>query len=445
VLASRIPILSSVLGQLRSPVRRATLGSIAAGVATQGGLVVSGILSARMLGPTDRGYLALLILIPSTICQAGSLGISLATTYFIARQPASSAAVVSVVRRPALVQVAVLTAAHVVVVSLLISGKPDAFILAALVSLGSVPASYALEYGLAILQGRRRFGLFNVLRIVPTFLYAGLLVVLALFSSGALTIILAISLVGTAVAGTVALLNALTTLPAGNRASDAPSRRDVLRFGLKSYLGYVSPVESFRVDQLYVAAVFPPATLGIYVVATAFTNLSRFIGQSIGLVAAPHVASMPEPFEQRRAAWRFFFLATALCGGITLILIVTVPWLTPLLFGDQFSGAVGLSQVLLLGAFFLATRRTLTEGARGCGLPAMGSMAEVAAALWFVPAVLLLAPPFDEMGVAVAWTSAVGFGFIVLLISFFIQRPPQAEGAPRSGARSTRRKRAPDL
>jgi O-antigen/teichoic acid export membrane protein len=423
VFESRTRILNFVRVRLRSPVRRATLGSIIAAMAAQAALVVSGILSARLLGPTDRGYLALLILIPSTIAQVGSLGISLATTYYIARRPSSWPAVVRVVRQPALVQVAVLTATHVAVVAFLIAGKPDRFVLAALVSLGSVPASYALEYGLAILQGRQQFGLFNVLRILPNFVYAGLLIVLAIASSGGLTIILTSSLVATVAAGALALLNALAAPPDENGRSDAPSRRQLLRFGLQSYLGYVSPVESFRVDQLYVGAVFPPATLGIYVVATSFTNLSRFIGQSIGLVAAPHVASLSNASEQRRAAWRFFFLASGLCGGITLFLVLIVPWITPLLFGDEFSEAGGLAQVLLLGAFFLAIRRTLTDGARGCGLPALGSIAEVAAAVWFVPALLLLSGPFDEMGVAVAWTSSVAFGFVVLLATFSASAP----------------------
>jgi O-antigen/teichoic acid export membrane protein len=420
----RTPILNSVLGRLRSPVRRATLGSIIAAIGLQAALVISGILSARLLGPTDRGYLALLILIPSTICQVGSLGISLATTYFIAKRPSSSAAVVGVVRRPALVQVAVLTATHVVVVAFLIAGKPDRFIVAAVVSLGSVPASYALEYGLAILQGRQTFGRFNVLRVLPTFIYSGLLVVLALSSSAGLTMILASSLVGTAGVGALALAHALSASRGENGSADVPSRRQILRFGLESYLGYVSPITSFRLDQLYVGAAFPPATLGIYVVATAFTNLSGFIGQSIGLVAAPHAASLTEESEQRRVAWRFFFLAAAVCGGITLFLLLAVPWLTPLLFGDQFSEAAGLAQVLLLGAFFLAIRRTLTDGARGCGLPALGSIAEIAALLWFIPAVVLLSRAFDEMGVAVAWTGAAAFSFVVALITTGLRMRP---------------------
>jgi O-antigen/teichoic acid export membrane protein len=427
VFRSRASIAGAVARSLRSPVRRATLGSVAAGVAAQGALVISGILSARMLGPTDRGYLALIILIPSTVAQLGSLGISLATTYFIARQPSSARAVVSLVRRPAFAQIAVLTAIHVIVVLFLIAGKPDRFTLAALISLGSVPASYAVEYGLAILQGTQRFAVFNLLRIVPTAAYAGVLVVLVLLSAGSLTIVFTASLMATIGTGALALGSGLASLRGRDGAAEAPTRRDLLRFGLGSYLGYVSPIESLRLDQLYVGAVFPPATLGIYVVATAFTNLSRMVGQSIGLIAAPHVASLPEGSEQRRAAWRFFLLATVLCGGVTLVLILTVQWLTPLLFGHQFASAGGLAQVLVLGAFFLAIRRTLTDGARGCGLPALGSLAEAAAAAWFVPAVLLLSGPLDDMGVAVAWTSAVAFGFAVLLVRFAMSRPAEAD------------------
>jgi O-antigen/teichoic acid export membrane protein len=334
------------------------------------------------------------------------------------------------VRGPALAQVTGLTLIHAIVVSLLIAGKPDRFVVAALISIGSVPASYALEYGLAILQGIMRFRMFNLLRVLPTVVYAVLLVVCLLLSSEYLTVIFAASLVSTAAAGALALVHARAALSATDHGGDPPTtRRQLLRFGLGSYLGYVSPVESFRLDQLYVGAIFSPAILGTYVVAIAFTNLSRGIGQSIGLIAAPHVASLTDPAHQRRATWRFFLLATAVCGGVTLVLVVTVTWLTPLLFGRAFEDAGTLAQILVVGAFFLAIRRTLTDGARGCGLPALGSYAEVAAAVWFVPAALLLSGPLDETGVAIAWTTGVAFGFVVLLVSFIVRRPSAAPGA----------------
>lgn len=404
---------------------------MATGVAAQGALFVSGILAARMLGPADRGYLALLVVIPSTICQVGSLGFSLSATYFIARNPLNAAGVMRVLRNPALAQVVLLTLVHVAVVIFVIRDKPDDVVVTAVLSLASVPASYALEYGLAVLQGVQRFGIFNTLRVVPNFVYSVILLALLAFDAGELTVIFLSSLVGVAGAGVLALATALRRLPPVQDPDEVPAQREVLGFGLKSYLGYVSPVESLRIDQLIIGAVLTPAALGLYVVATAFTNLARFIGQSIGLVAAPHVAALEDPAHQVRATWRFFWLACALCGAITAVLLVAVPWLTPLLFGDEYEDAGSIGQVLVVGAFFLAARRVLTDGARGCGLPAMGSFAELASAIWFVPATLLLIGPMDETGVAVAWASATAFGFVVLLVGF-VRR---TGGLPKSGDR----------
>src|SRR3954471_15100982 len=89
VLFSQVKAFASVPRgrDLRSPVVQATAGAVMVGVVAQLSLAVSGVLSARLLGPTDRGYLAIVILVPSIISQAGSLGISLALTYFIARRP----------------------------------------------------------------------------------------------------------------------------------------------------------------------------------------------------------------------------------------------------------------------------------------------------------------------------------------------------------------------
>ena len=70
------------------PARGAVVGSLASGLLGQLMLLVSGILVARTLGPTDRGYLALLVLLPAVLQHIGTLGLPLATTYFIARDEA---------------------------------------------------------------------------------------------------------------------------------------------------------------------------------------------------------------------------------------------------------------------------------------------------------------------------------------------------------------------
>src|SRR4051794_22691603 len=105
-----------------SAVRMATTTSLASSAFAQLMLVVSGVLTARMLGPDGRGFLALFIVVPSTIAQLGGLGLSLACTYYIARFPSKTRLIVRAVRRPALVQVGVLTLVHVAVTIWLVVG-----------------------------------------------------------------------------------------------------------------------------------------------------------------------------------------------------------------------------------------------------------------------------------------------------------------------------------
>src|SRR6478735_10102602 len=75
----------SKLRQILRSADRATIGTIAAGMLAQLGLVVSGIIAARALGPSDRGYLAAF----QAVAVAGSfilaLGVPVAIAYYVAR------------------------------------------------------------------------------------------------------------------------------------------------------------------------------------------------------------------------------------------------------------------------------------------------------------------------------------------------------------------------
>jgi O-antigen/teichoic acid export membrane protein len=394
------------------------MGAVSVGVAAQGTLVISGILSARLLGATDRGYLALLTTIPSTIAQIGGVGFSLAATYFIARDRRAARAVISLVRMPALVQVGGLTVVHAAVIAALSGSKLRDVIAPAVVSIAMIPSLYALEYGLAFLQGAHRYRLFNVLRLAPSVFYGAYVAALYVAGVDSVALLILGSSVPLGVAGLWGIRAAVVSATSNDAPERVPARGDVLRFGLRSYLGHVSPLESFRLDQLYIGAVLPPAALGLYVVGTAFTTLARFVGQSIGLIAAPHIAGQPDQSVQRRNILRFFGLAVALCGGITAVLVVAVGPLIPLLFGRAFTGAIGVSRILLVGAFFLAIRRVLTDSARGFGLPSLGSIAEFASILLFAPLVVLLKSSSGLEGVAVAFSAAAAFGFVILVLSY---------------------------
>jgi O-antigen/teichoic acid export membrane protein len=85
-------------------------------------------------------------------------------------------------------------------------------------------------------------------------------------------------------------------------------------------------------------------------------------------------------------------------------------------FGDEFGGAESITRILLLGTFFVGLRRVLADGARGAGYPGLGTIAEVASWVSFLPALALLLP-LGGRGVALALSFAWGVSLLVLAVA----------------------------
>lgn len=396
-------------------IRSATAGSLTAGGISQIALVLSGIVVARTLGPEDRGYLALVLLIPGVLVYLGTLGLPLGATYYLAQFPQERGSIVRSLVAPACLQAVALVAIQAVVVSIVFAGEPSRVVIAGLVALAFTPVLVAQHYGLAVLQGERRFRAFNVLRTLPpTFYAAGVLCAVALSAPG-LVEVMVIAVVTYASAAGLILVAVVRRLPPVSQGTPNVSRSRMLKFGLKGFLGSLSPVENFRLDHIAVAVFLNPIALGFYVVAQAFVNLPRFVAQSIGMVAYPSVAARSDPRAAQRSMWRYFVIGTVICFAAVALLEANVSWLVTFFFGTKFASAIPIAQILLLGAFFFGIRRVLADGARGAGRPVQGTVAEVASWLVTVPAVLLLGPRYGAEGIASALALSWAVGFLVLV------------------------------
>jgi O-antigen/teichoic acid export membrane protein len=395
--------------------RLAVAGSVATGLAGQGALMVSGPLLARMLGLDGRGYLASLVLWPVLIAQLGSLGLPLAVTYHIAQDRAMAARVAHAALRFAVPQALLLTALHAAVLLVILRGEAASIRLAGAITLAAVPASLAQQYGLAMLQGRQRFAAFNVQRLLPAVLYAG--GVAALFVLGS-TSIVAVAAVMTGANTTVSAISLTTGLRAVGSVGTAQGAADLggmLRFGLRGLLGTVSLINSLRLDQVVLALFLAPAALGLYVVALAFTNLPRFVAQSVGMIAYPSVAARCDETAARRSLWAFVWATGAMSMAIIGPLLLTAGWLVPLFFGQEFRDAARVTQILLPGVLFSGLGRVLSDGMKGRGHPTAGTLAEVATWLWLAPTLAVTVPLWGVNGVALSLSTSYLVSFGVLL------------------------------
>lgn len=412
--------------RLSQPVYLSTLGSMFASGSGQLALVVSGICAARILGVHDRGQLALFVLVPLILTVFGALGTPVAITYFIARDRTNARGVVSTVRKLGMRQTAVIMAIYIVILIALYHSAPNSLKLAAATTLLLIPTKLAQDYGICILQGQGRFRAFNITRCLPAFAYAALVLVVFVIGGGHLLAVTLCYVVATSTMGIVTLTICLRGLPARAAAERNPQPREVISFGLKALLGAVYPTEAFQIDQAFVALFLSPIALGLYVVGVSFTNLPRFMAQGVGLVAYPHVAGVHDRRDARQAVWRFFWLVTAMSLVICGALELATPRLIPVVFGNDFRGSVGVTQILLIASFIVSIRRVLSDGMRGAGYPTLGTLAEVIGLLLLVPALAVLIPVAGLTGAAAAVPIAAGGGLVALLLGIAVTRRQEA-------------------
>jgi O-antigen/teichoic acid export membrane protein len=391
----------------------------------------TGVAVARMLGVEDRGNLAFLVLITSILAQAGFLGLPTAATYFLANREYDARGILTAVRRPAVVLAAVWVPIQLLLLLKFFQGDAP---IAATLSLTATPGMFAFLLGLAFLQGQQEFTRFNLMRVLPALTYAGSLLVVFILGSSDLGTIGSLWAIGVALTGAVTLfLGVRAILLRGRSGGSQASSRGLLSFGLKGLLGSTYPVDTFQLDQAVVGLFMSPALLGVYVVAVAFTNLPRFLGQSVGIVAYPTIANSADPVESRRHFRKFTLFTVAASLLIVAVIETTAGWLVPFCFGNEFNGAVPLVRILVVAAALTAVRRVLTEGLRGQGNPGIGSIAELVAWAVLVPAAVVFGSMWEAKGVAFAMVLSAFAGLVAITLG----SPAPKDGVKRMVASGT--------
>lgn len=402
---------------MKSAGRREAAEGLLSGLYLQGLLLITGILAARLLGPDERGQLALLWIVVLTIVQVGMAGFPLALTFEIAQGVAA--------RR--VLRIAYPVAASQLAVAILVYGLAAVTVLDGSVpwlpivlTAAILPAWLAQGYALAALQGMKSFRALQVLRMLAPTLYTALLVGGIAAGETSLEYVTGAWVVAYSISGVITLAALQRLLPESREESSGdhgPSVKGMARFGLAGFLGSVSPTETFRVDQLIVGLVLSTTDLGLYVAALAFCNLPRFLAQGLGLVAYPRVAAETEPERQRSLVWRFTAIGTLAAVLVAAPVVALAEPLMSFAFGDAFASAAPTMQILVGGTVFLCARRLLSDGLRGAGAPGAGSWAEGLSLVALVPALLVFVPPYGLEGVALALALTYLLSLVYLLVA----------------------------
>jgi O-antigen/teichoic acid export membrane protein len=372
---------------------------------------IGSLLTARLLGPSGRGDLAILILIPTIFVAVLELGQEYTTSHLAARSPDDRAAIHTI---GALYAVALAPVAAVFVgvtlwpLHVIHAGEVPR---AALAGGVAVSASIYIRVLSGLTLAMSRVALYNVVRLLLAASFPTAVILIAVSGSRS-----AVAYYFGWCLGTLAV--ALVLAAAFRREIARPRRimtREQFRVGLPIHVANVGQFLLLRADQLLLLVFATNSAVGEYAVAVNIVEVLWYLPAAVGVVSVPFL-SASRPMEEKTSALAH---ATRLCFWLTsvaalLLGLLAIP-LVPFVFGEAFQGSVVPLELLLPGVAAAGIVRVCTSGL----IAQRETQVLWKAMVWALAVNLALnvvfIPPLGASGAAIASTLAYAFLAVLLL------------------------------
>lgn len=181
------------------------------------------------------------------------------------------------------------------------------------------------------------------------------------------------------------------------QVSVIPRRSEVLGYGMRAWVMEIGTSVNARIDQVVLAFILRPRELGLYAVAVTVAELPTVIYKAGMRVLFARTASgyswEAAASVNRLVVWGSIALAIVFYG-ISAIAV-------PVVFGPDFSGAIGLIYLLLPSAVFLAGAGVLGAALSGFDRPGIVSATESIGVIVTVVGLLITVPGFGVQGAAI--------------------------------------------
>ncbi|MEM9234146.1 MAG: oligosaccharide flippase family protein, partial [Pseudomonadota bacterium] len=140
---------------------------------------------------------------------------------------------------------------------------------------------------------------------------------------------------------------------------------------------------------LILVSIWPMDRLGFYFVAFSAAGAGfAMVSQAIGLTLLPSLAGV-EQVQRRDRLERILRYTILAALGFAALIIVTAPFVIPLIFGEAFRPAVAYTQGLALALLFVPIRSVILEANRSAGKGRPGIEMALASLAVFITIYLL--------------------------------------------------------
>lgn len=387
--------------------------------------LLCGIITARSLGADGRGLLAGIIMWPQFLAYGMTMGIPIASVYWLKRRRdiSSELAGAGLLLSAVFGFLAALVGAVILPYSL--HTYPAAAIHLARLWILVTPLELLAVTLIAQAQAADAFSKYNVYRFLSPF---SVLIVLVIekslgrltYSSAAFAYLLG---------GTPAMIWTARWAWKHFRPtlrSPVASSRLLLSYGVRAWGADLLGTVATQVDRVLVVGLLNPEMMGLYVIAQSAAGVLAFIPTAVAPITMPRSTNLSTgdtvalTGRAARATLCLMLLAS-------LPLLVCGDFLLRLVYGHGFAGAAAILPFLVVEAIASGLTSVLSQAFLAAGFPGTVSMLQGCGVLTSIPLMFWLIPRFGLKGAGCALMLSTLCRLLFVLLNFpykLKSRPP---------------------
>ena len=358
--------------------------------------ILTGIITARILGPKGKGELISAIYWPQMFAWIFNLSIGYSNTYFVARDKEKLKDVISnSIFLGIILGIIAIIIGYFAIPSLI---KDKSLHTMVRFGLLAIPFFIVGDYLTWVFNGLERYTFFNLMRLVYPCVY---LILLLIFIKTLTVKIAFFSAIGCSFISTIIPMFILLRNTHFSFKINVHLLIESLKLGIKSHIGHFAVLGNKRADQAILIAMVSPSLIAFYAMAVNITELLLQVSNAIALTIIPSTASLNIK-ETKVLILKRIKLATLslLVGGIILYFIAK--YLILLLYGKAFLPALLPAKILIPGTIFLGLSAILEGGLKGKMRPLLASTSQITALALNIILLAVLIPFMNIVGAALA-------------------------------------------
>ena len=364
----------------------------------QGIGIITGIITARLLGPSGKGEITAITLWPIILAMICSMGIGGSIIYYSSISGSDQSKIFSYSLVIGILQsIFVIIVGFTAIPNILKSQSVETIYLTKLY-LFFTPFYLITLYAQSLLNAQLKFLNYNLIRF--TFVLSTLfgILFLVLIEKLNVTNVAIVYFVSNFITTAVALFLVRSNIIILFQY-DKQFLYSLFNYGLKAHVSSLSNIVNERLDQLLISVFLAPTQLGYYAVAVTLTTPIIMIGSSIVIVALPTITKLPNLDKQVRKIYQFVRWTLWISLLIVLLYINLIPIIIKFFFGSSYIEAIHVTQILLIASIPLAVNRVFQAGYKAINQPLISGVGEIISAILTGIALLFLLP---RMGIIAA-------------------------------------------